>query len=412
MRFTHNRPHRLRLTGSKYRLFIMAAAAVSSLAAAGAGLLFWDLPALPRTILMHLNMHASLRVLRILNRMGVKRKDKEGISRANTFVAQAARLGSSLPADSANPIDPSWKGQQVISTVTDITVVALGPAGQPPQALLKLAHSREAAADLQRQARVLSTLRADPRLADWDVLLPTLLAQGQVADQYYVIEAILPGVDARQVLYSAQTRSRMLASAARAIGELHRRTAAAIRPTPELLGTWIDRRLEIIQGCIASGGKENRYTAKLPRIKDTLYWSLAGREVSVGWIHGDYGPGNILVIPDGKQVTGVVDWGLASPEDLPLLDLAHLLLSTRMYLQGRELGDVIRRLIDREDWTEEELALFQVEQRQLPGEQIDLHSLLIFAWLRHITSNLTKSPHYANHWLWITRNIKGVLEAL
>lgn len=50
---------------------------------------------------------------------------------------------------------------------------------------------------MKSQQTVLADLQADPRLGDCSVLLPTLLAEGKVAGQPYVVERMMPGLGAR-----------------------------------------------------------------------------------------------------------------------------------------------------------------------------------------------------------------------
>jgi len=47
---------------------------------------------------------------------------------------------------------------------------------------------------------------------------------------------------------------------------------------------------------------------------------LAGRTLTVSWVHGDFTPGNILVTPDGTSVTGIIDWDHSASKELPQLD--------------------------------------------------------------------------------------------
>lgn len=360
----------------------------------------------PRAILTNLDLRIPMRLFAAGQRLRFIWERDHQVARANRILADIASEVA------GHAWEKGWQGQKVLSTVTDVTVVTLGQAGRPPEALLKLANSETAAADLKNQSRVLAALRADARLHNWSALLPDVCREGQVGHQYYVIEILVPGVDARMVLRHPGARSRMLAAAAETIGELHTRTAT-IRPVDAgLLNQWIDRRVEIIRPSLMHGTEQDRYTEKLEGLAGELHRSVAGQKVPVGWIHGDFGPGNLLVSPDGKVVTGVVDWGLASPADLPFLDLVHMLLSTRMYMQRRELGDIIRRLLDRGDWTEEEIGLLESEQKMFSSQTLDMRSLLLLAWLRHVASNLSKSPHYAHNWLWINQNVKGVLAAL
>jgi aminoglycoside phosphotransferase (APT) family kinase protein len=179
-----------------------------------------------------------------------------------------------------------------------------------------------------------------------------------------------------------------------------------------LLRRWVDDRLQLVRQVNTPGVPLLRAHKGIDRLSAELYSSLKGKKVAVSWIHGDYFPGNILTKPDGSEVLGIVDWDLAA-EDLPMIDIMHLLLSTRILLTRRELGDIVSGLMEGSDqWTEAELALLQSAQEKLPGESVELRSLLLLAWLRHISSNLTKAAHYATQWLWVTKNIETVLGIL
>ena len=115
--------------------------------------------------------------------------------------------------------------------------------------------------------------------------------------------------------------------------------------------------------------------------------------------------------PDGKNVVGVVDWELAAI-DHPLLDLMHLLLSLRMQMQKREMGNVILDLMEGAAWSPEEQALFNTEQQFISGDSLNPRILLLLCWLRHVSYNITKSSIYGNHWLWFSQNVGGVLRKI
>jgi aminoglycoside phosphotransferase (APT) family kinase protein len=294
-------------------------------------------------------------------------------------------------------------------TETDTTVVILGPKDQPATAVLRLADSAASATGLRRHVEALAALHADPRLAHWAALVPRLLAEGEMEEQVYTLEQALPGEPARILLADEATLARMQAAAAVAIGELHRRTASKTTVGPEMLTRWVDKDLLILNRWNAAQPAGTRQEEALERLAAGLHTALEGRTVWRSWIHGDYAPGNILVAPGGSPVTGIVDWELARPDDLPLLDILQLLLSTRMVAQRSDLGDVMRALLEGAPWTPDEQTLLDKAQEMLPGDPLEPRSMVLLAWLRHIAEKLARSPGYGRQHRWVRKNISNVL---
>jgi thiamine kinase-like enzyme len=163
---------------------------------------------------------------------------------------------------------------------------------------------------------------------------------------------------------------------------------------------------------LASGKPAIDYQRVFDRLMTELHDALMGRMLSVSWVHGDFTPGNILLTPDAAAVTGILDWDQAAPQDLPQLDLALLFLSTRMLEQRRELGDVVRHILNADQWSPHEDDLLNTAKMSLPGDALGVREMVLLAWLRHIEANLTKATRYRDNWLWTAKNIECVLQAL
>jgi Ser/Thr protein kinase RdoA (MazF antagonist)/O-antigen/teichoic acid export membrane protein len=360
-------------------------------------------------LLSHLNLNLPLHVLGMLRSLKRRGQDRQQVRRVNAITPQIFQHSD---ASRTGALPETWHAQQVVRTVSDITVVTLGEDGQPPEALLKLANSDKAVTSLNSQKQMLNRLRSRTGLDGFGTLLPELLAEGQANDQYYVLERMLPGVDARMVIGNPEVRTRFLTNAAEAIGELHQRTARTVQVNPKLLRQWVDDRMRLVREIKAPHSPLHPYDQGIEKLSEELYQSLSGKTVPVSWIHGDYTPGNILVTPDGSKVTGIVDWDLAA-EDLPMIDLVQLLLATRLEVRKRELGDIIRGLLREEDtWTAEEKQLLEKAQTRLLGDPLDMRTLLLLTWLRHVASTLSKSKRYTRNWLWVTKNVEMVLGSL
>jgi aminoglycoside phosphotransferase len=321
-------------------------------------------------------------------------------------------LFKALPADVYNPAEDQWKVRHVAHTVTNTTVAFLGSMDEPPPIVLKLPGSDKDAESQKKQYETLESLYKDKRLDGWSRMLPEVVVSGKVGEQVFYAEHTLPGVPLLQFLKDAETSQQVINLAANKIGLLHQHTAHSILVDKDLLQTWVHEPVHNIRRLASDGTIKSTHLKTIERMAVQLHKALAGRNISASWVHGDYCPSNILVDPAGSEITGIVDWDMARPDDIPLLDLIHLFISVRMDMQQLEMGHIVRGLLMDEDWTPEELQLIEAAQNNLPGNPVDLHSLLILSWLRHINSNLIKTSRFDHHNVWINENVVPVLEAL
>jgi aminoglycoside phosphotransferase (APT) family kinase protein len=264
---------------------------------------------------------------------------------------------------------------------------------------------------LRREAGALSALNVDPRLQHWRRVLPTALASGHLAHRPFVVQRMFPGISANRVIASGDEATRVLTAAAASIGELHRCTASPSTVDAAALERWVDSPAYVVRQLAATFAGRKAGDAATNRLAAELHQALEGRTVPVGWMHGDFAPGNILVSADGVSVLGIVDWELAGSAELPPIDVVALLLTTRAQQRRRELGYVVRECLNGRPWTEFEQELLDSACSQLPGTQIDSRTLVLLWWLRYVAGNLTKSTRYARSRLWAWWNVRVVLDA-
>jgi hypothetical protein len=48
----------------------------------------------------------------------------------------------------------------------------------------------------------------------------------------------------------------------------------------------------------------------------------------------------------------------------------------------------------------------------LSRDGVEMRALVLLCWLRRMAGNLKKSTRYAGHWLWLAKNIEGVLSCV
>jgi aminoglycoside phosphotransferase len=279
------------------------------------------------------------------------------------------------------------------------SVVAVDDGGGR-RALLKVAGTRQGRRQLARQADVLAALHADDRLGRWARLLPRTLATGEVDGLAVVLESRLPGADPRRSGCGVDS-VQVVPLALRALAELHARTAAVAPVDVGTVERWVRRPAARVRAVV-----RGRHRAALDRLEAELVAALAGRAVVRSWTHGDYNRTNVLF--DGGAVSGVVDWSEAEPDGLVGAD-ALTLLAWEHVLNGTELGAVVLR------WLVEPGPVAEVVgsmQRDRGGEVVEMRTMLLLGWLRHVGANLTDSTRYAANPVWMHRNVRAVLRGL
>jgi hypothetical protein len=145
----------------------------------------------------------------------------------------------------------------------------------------------------------------------------------------------------------------------------------------------------------------------LARLQDELRRELEGATVTAALVHGNLWLGNVRATPEGR-VTGLVHWE-RSRIDLPVLDLLHLVCTTRGEVECRELGAVVRDVIAGGGLREDEQALVSMA----PGaDELSPRTAVLLMWLRHVQG-------YARHFegsrpshVWMSHNVHQVLESV
>jgi aminoglycoside phosphotransferase (APT) family kinase protein len=290
-------------------------------------------------------------------------------------------------------------------TSTGVAVVPIAAPGGDTRAVVKVATTPEAALGLEREERALQTLHADPRLADWRRLVPIPCASGTLDGYRYRVDTALSGRVRLDGLAESSGRRRLLEAAAEAIHALHRATATDVELDDRLGAGWIDGAADDV---LRHGGAPAR-ERRLREVTDELRTALAGRRLHVSWIHGDYWPGNLLF--DGDVLCGIVDWDAATPAELPVLDLLHLVLYTRRLTSGRELGEIVRDHLRGDEWPAEEVQLLDRYGDWAHESALSPRQLLLLYWLRHVAHHARQQGRSRGlgYGRWRRANVRPVL---
>jgi Predicted aminoglycoside phosphotransferase len=241
-------------------------------------------------------------------------------------------------------------------------------------------------------------------LGAFERLLPIRFAVGAADGRTFTVERALPGIGAGPRADTV-AQIRAIAEATSAIGELHRHTAHEIVVDAAVLDSWIGGRVTIAAAA-------SRNPAALRRLSCRLHAAWMGRRVSVGWVHGDFWLGNVLVDPKSGATTGIVDWEWAGAGELPAQDVIYACIHGRMQAQRRELGDVVAGLLGGAEWEPHERALLRATGVLAADRSRVEDDLLLLVWLRQVAYNLIQDPGLARSFIWVRRNLDGVLRLI
>ena len=316
--------------------------------------------------------------------------------------AQARRIAPAALVRLGGPDAAGWRLGEPFEGRGDTNVFAVRDDDESP-ALLKATGSRQGRLQLERQVRVLAALHDDPRLGPWARLVPRTLGVGEVEGLYFVLESRLRGADSRRL--PEAERVRVIPLALETIAELQARTRSVAAVDAATLDRWVREPAahvrEVVRGALR---------AALDALAARLVGALSGRVVARAWAHGDYNQTNVLL--DNGRVSGVVDWTEAEPDGLVGADAVTLLLFERI-LAGTELGPVLLQwLADPSPVAGAVGAMQRAGAGDEAVEEVDIGTMLLLTWLRHVGANLAHSTRYAANPVWMHRNVRTVLAGL
>lgn len=291
-----------------------------------------------------------------------------------------------------------WRVEATVRTVSDTTVALIAGPGRPA-AVVKIAATEAGMASLQREREVLTALASRPALTAATRRVPAVVQAGRFEDCAYLVLHRLPGTEYRQAVGPEQPPT---SAVLEAIAPLHRAATTQEGCNEQLLRRWVDEPIGRLRAAVSPSGQAE---AALEELGTFLRDALAGRPLVLGWMHGDFYPGNVLLLEG--EVTGLIDWGQADDHGLPMLDVAFWLLTLAAAADRTQLGEqVVSRLRSARCWSPSETAALA----QAPGGgSITGRALLLLTWLHHVDENLAKSGRYRLSWIWLRRNVLPVL---
>ncbi len=300
----------------------------------------------------------------------------------------------------------SWELEDLVVDTESVCVLAVRSATSGERGILKVA-TAERGSELLRQGRVaLQAVRgaADRALAE---ALPRVLESGITGGAAWTLETRCPGLDARTALDHPEMIDALLVDVIGRMSILYGR-ARPITIDDGLFARLVDKPLAATASLWDADRRRGRYDAGLARVRAELRAELLGRELAMSLTHGDLWLGNMLWDPLTGAVTGLVDWHRAAVEQ-PVVDVTHLLMTTRALVEHRELGVVVREGLHSGSLRPHEEEVI----RTLPGAgEVSTRAALLLAWLGHISDNAVRTPRAPRRRGSLDQNARQVLESL
>lgn len=307
------------------------------------------------------------------------------------------RVGMRVMAALANRPDVAvaevWN---TLPTIGDTVVLRCGPSPSAPLGqVVKVAMSAAAGDGLCRHERMLVHL-ADTGIGG--AVVPEVLATGWVGAQRFVVERAVAGVPLPVAVTVADTRAALAA-----VGIVHAASAHGRTLGPVDVRRWVGDHLGRIRGAV----HDPLLRRTVDALEGALVEAFAARPLVASVVHGDFWPGNVLVVDEPeRRVSGIVDWERSSTSGLPERDLAHFLLSAR----PGGYAAAVRASLGAPDTTVGEWAA--TLGLPTPNPSLGRTACTALTWALHVGATLADRRRYAPGRLWIRREVVSVLAVL
>ncbi|WP_439502782.1 phosphotransferase [Aminobacter ciceronei] len=286
---------------------------------------------------------------------------------------------------------------------------------QGTYAVLRSARNPIAAAYLERLVDNLDLLHADTRLQALWPMLPTRLSVTRIGGAVDCIEAMAPGTDGRVLLRDASERQTGLEAAAKAVAILHGQTAAMRTIDDVWFHEWVERpaaKLAQLGGSTMLAAARRRAIERFVG-QQRRYW--LGRQVRLGWCHGDLWPQNLNFASgqgSAARLASLLEWGNARSNTPRGFDGCGLAVAMRMITSSEPLGAAVADLLWTPEWRNDErqwLGIGSDGDDDWSGDGAAIRAMVGLVWLHQVSERARRPAHSGVGRLWIASNVDRVL---
>ncbi|MCK3780862.1 hypothetical protein MZK49_29780 [Ensifer sesbaniae] len=284
------------------------------------------------------------------------------------------------------------------------------------RAILRRARDLNAITYIERQIDNLDLMQAEPRLMAFLPLLPSRLAVRRTKGALDCIETAIVGEGWDDFTRHPAQLQAGLAATAGAIALLHGRTSLPHKIDEDWLREWVEwpaaQMRNLDRSLMSRARREQVLDLFVERQRG--YWS--GRELGLGWCHGDLQPRNLRFAGTGSdpvKLAGILEWGRARSNAPDGYDACGLAIALRAISSGEPLGAVVADLFWLPEWRPDEKAWLAASTSDGRGWSDDAgatRALVGLVWLHQVSEQIRR-PEGGGR-LWIAANVDRVLRAV
>jgi aminoglycoside phosphotransferase (APT) family kinase protein len=254
--------------------------------------------------------------------------------------------------------------------------------GDRGEAVLRVPLHRRAELRMVANGDALETLHAGaPQIHS---LAPQRLSSGSVGGMPYYLENKLTGTPAYDIIAGSRDERWILDEAFQFLKTFSHEQARYALADEEIRPKYYQRPLDIMREHFAELSEE------LDELGAFLDSSTKGQRIPSVWLHGDFNTKNVLVHPDERKITGVIDWDLLSETGLPLQDLLHFILSMHRRRRQIGIGEVVVRALEGGLLHPHEQSVVDRYCAQFDLQPELVKPMLLVYWARHVAPKSIK----------------------
>jgi hypothetical protein len=220
-------------------------------------------------------------------------------------------------------------------------------------------------------------------------IFPQILAQGEFERQSYFLESRIKGAPLSRLDLPNEVFRKVCENLFTFWLDAQLRCGAVIAIDQNKFAQIFRQPLQRVAQWAQS---PRQYDAVFRRLEDFFGKYFIGQRLFFGLVHGDFSTKNILANPQNFELSGIIDWDIASRESIPLLDVLHFFVRLDPSSFREAPPRIAMRLIQPDSqavhrpYFQNALAKFGYDEKFLPA-------IVAYYWMQRLQVYLD-SPKY------------------